>query len=113
MIEGIEKVKDSELLGGIYKLYNEVIDFSSDGFIKNKSSHSMIYGINSIITTYIWGINRPSCIRDGGAYLKEIGVYRVELLVENDYQHINDKIHLYFNIDKELIRDNRIDKVLK
>ena len=47
MIEGIEKVKDSELLGGIYKLYNEVIDFSSDGFIKNKSSHSMIYGINS------------------------------------------------------------------
>lgn len=104
MIEGIEKIKSTELLDGIYKLYHELIEGARSEFKKNTLTY--------IINSYIWGDGRPSCIRDGGVYESD-GGYRVELLVENDYQHINEKIHLYFNIDKEIIRDNIIDKILK
>ncbi len=94
MIEGLEKIKSDELVDGVYKLYHELIEGARSEFREKTSSE--------IIGSYIWGINRPMCIREGSCCKKD-DIYIVELLVDNDYQHINEKIHLYFNIDKEIL----------
>jgi|ERR1035437_3107793 hypothetical protein len=111
MIDGLCQIQSQDLRNDIIILYDELSDVV-DKHIFTK------FSCRQIITNYVLGIGRPLCICDGTADLIRDGI-SVELLVDyqvtygyKPYQSLDKPIHIYFRIDKNSIRNRKLDKIL-
>lgn len=121
MIEGLGQImgfiQSPELRRDIKLLHDEMLNKIVE--LDYKYDH---IAYSNILNLYVMGINRPICISDGvvifdnSDYTISGSRFGVELFLDyqvthgyKPYQKIDKMIHLYFIIDKSVIRDNKLN----
>lgn len=121
----IDLIKNVDLKNNLISLKREIIE----EYIKMHEINSidMRDKIDKLIYNHVLGIGRPISICDGNCYLAwsdgEKGIHIgtdliVELIVDyrvtsgyKPYQPLDKLINLKFRIDRQLIRDYKIDQI--
>ena len=119
IIDNIEQIEHPQLVKDIKSLCLELTSHIVKTGFELPAHHSLDrLAYSQIIQHHILGVDRPMCICDGAIYSIGDGEFTVELLVNYQVmygykpnQESFTDIHLFYKINKEILRDHKIDEL--